>query len=213
VNSAEFIDLHPRLFHMAADGAWPSIQRHGLLSTSAVLDLAGIDGDERVRLEQRRRLENVTITIDDSEFVLRDQKPLNETKLEHCLVDMTVAEWLRMLNGKVFLWPTRERCVQLLNARAYRDRTHMIVEFDTERLLEHHDVTVSPINSGAVLYDPPQRGTFTFSTVDEFPVHRYRRRGRRKMVAEVAVSHSIPDATGLASAVWRTEKGGWKRID
>jgi hypothetical protein len=212
VNTAEFVHLHPRLFHMAAEEAWPSIKRHGLLSTTAVLDLAEIGGDERIRLEERRRPESVAITVDGREFVLRDQKPLNQAKLERCLVDMTVAEWLRMLNGKVFMWPARERCEQLLNARAYRDRTHTIIEFDTARLLERHDVTVSPINAGAVLYDPPKRGTFTFTTIDTFPDHRYRKRGRWKMIAEVAASYSIPAAAELISAVWKADADRWTRF-
>ena len=213
MNVKEFIDLHSRLFHMAADGAWPSILRHGLFSTSAVLDVAGVDGEERVRLEERRRPDSVAITVDGDEFILRDQKPLNESKLERCLVDMTVAEWLRMLNGKVFLWPTRERCEQLLDARAYRDHVHTIIEFDTARLLERHSASVSPINSGAVLYDPPQRGTFTFTTIDEFPVDKYRKRGRRKMIAEVAVDYAIPDAAEITTDVWRAGRHGWVRVE
>jgi len=192
---------------------WPSIQTHGLLSTTAVLDLAGVDGDERVRLEQCRRLENATLVTDVGEFILRDQKPLNEAKLERCLVDMTVAEWLRMLNGKVFLWPTRERCEQLLSAKAYRGHTHTIIEFDTARLLERQDVTVSPINSGAVLYDPPRRGSFTFTAIDRFPEDRYRKRGRRKMIAEVAVDYAIPDAAESATRVWQAGVDEWVRIN
>ena len=40
---------------MAADGAWPQILRHGLLSTSAILDLLGVSGDRRHRLEEDGR--------------------------------------------------------------------------------------------------------------------------------------------------------------
>ena len=71
---AEFTNIHPRLYHMSSDGAWPSLNRHGLLSTSAVLDLAGIAGQQRDRLERHRRLESVTLTIAGEDFVLRDQK-------------------------------------------------------------------------------------------------------------------------------------------
>ena len=61
---ADFLDLHPRLYHMTSDGVWPSIQRHGLLSTSAILDLAGYDGTQRMCLEQPRRPESVTVSVD-----------------------------------------------------------------------------------------------------------------------------------------------------
>ncbi len=62
-SKTEFLDLHPRLYHMAADGTWPSIQRYGLLSTSAVLDLASIKGEERVPLERQRRMEGIHVPL------------------------------------------------------------------------------------------------------------------------------------------------------
>ena len=166
----DFLDLHPRVYHMTSDGAWASVQRHGLLSTSAILDLAGYDDSQRVWLESRRRPESVTVSVDGDRFVLRDQKPLNESKLASCLVDMTVEEWMAMLNRKVFFWPSRQRCEQLLNAKAYRGSWHTIIEIDAARLLDRHEVTVSPINAGAVLYDPPERG--------QLHVHHDRRRSR-----------------------------------
>ena len=41
---ANITALYPPLYHMAAEGSWPSIQRHGLLSTSALLDLYEVCG-------------------------------------------------------------------------------------------------------------------------------------------------------------------------
>jgi hypothetical protein len=208
------ISVYPRLYHMAADRAWPSIQRHGLLSTSAILDLAGIEGERRERIEASRRRESVSIPNSEGQFVLRDQKPLDENKLASSLVDMTVPEWLKLLNGLVFFWPTIRRCEDLLGARAYRDGWHTIIEFDTARLLTRHDVLLSPINAGAVLYDPPPRGTFTFSTVEEFPFDEYRRRRKSaaRAVAEVAVRHSVPGVGALAERVWRARRDDWTPV-
>jgi len=31
----QLIALHPKLYHMASFGSWPTIERHGLLSTNA----------------------------------------------------------------------------------------------------------------------------------------------------------------------------------
>ena len=42
-----FIARHPRLYHMAEAGSWPQIERGGLLSTSALLDRFGYEGEER----------------------------------------------------------------------------------------------------------------------------------------------------------------------
>jgi len=44
------IKTFPRLYHMADRDAWPSIQRHGLLSTTALLDLFEIHGAQRKAL-------------------------------------------------------------------------------------------------------------------------------------------------------------------
>ena len=212
-SKTEFLDPHPRLYHMAADGTWPSIQRYGLLSTSAVLDLASIKGEERVPLERQRRMEGIHVPLGGEPggetFVLRDQKPLNESKLAASLVDMSVGEWLLALNRKVFFWPSRQRCVELLNARAYRDSWHTVMEVDSAALLDRHEVRVSPINSGAVLYDPPKRGRFTFTPIEDFPFERYRRRGRGKAVAEVAVDYAVPDVASLVTETWRARRDEW----
>jgi Family of unknown function (DUF7002) len=85
VTEDEFAARFPRVYHVAEAGSWPGIARHGLLSTSALLDLYGVDGGLRERLEGRRRAE--THVLEDPEHgraVLRDQKPLSEEKLAAC---------------------------------------------------------------------------------------------------------------------------------
>ena len=53
----EFSEIFPSLYHMAELGTWESIRRHGLLSTTALLDLYEISGKEREVLEDRLRRE------------------------------------------------------------------------------------------------------------------------------------------------------------
>jgi len=48
---AELLQDCPTLYHMAERGSWPSIREHGLLSTSALLDLYGKQGAEREAIE------------------------------------------------------------------------------------------------------------------------------------------------------------------
>jgi hypothetical protein len=38
VDVDEFCERYPRLWHLADADAWPGIQRHGLLTTSQLLD-------------------------------------------------------------------------------------------------------------------------------------------------------------------------------
>ena len=49
----ELIRYFPVLYHMANAGTWPSIRGRGLLSTSALLDLFEIRGQERERIESQ----------------------------------------------------------------------------------------------------------------------------------------------------------------
>ncbi|MEG9861289.1 MAG: hypothetical protein V6Z81_02105 [Parvularculales bacterium] len=43
----ELIENCPKLYHMAERGSWSSIEKQGLFSTSALLDLYGYTGEER----------------------------------------------------------------------------------------------------------------------------------------------------------------------
>ncbi|MBM4044352.1 MAG: hypothetical protein FJ279_04495 [Planctomycetes bacterium] len=212
----ELVARHPHLYHMAADGAWPNILRRGLLSTTAILDLFGLTGDRRRMLEQEPRRDSVVLQTDSGErFVLRDQKPLHPGKLERCLIGMTVPEWLRLLNGKVFFWPTRKRCEQLLAARAYRLGAHTVIEVDTVALLQQHArrVSLSPINAGSTLHDPPRRGAFTFVPLADADLDAWRTTtGRRRAIAEVAVDYAVLDIGAVIRSVFRADSRGWTRI-
>ncbi len=76
---SELLQDCPVLYHMAERGSWPSIQRHGLLSTSGLLDLYGISGAEREAIEARRRPTNVEIQRASlGRAVVRDQKPMDD---------------------------------------------------------------------------------------------------------------------------------------
>ena len=102
----ELVRYYPRLYHMAADGSWQSIARHGLLSTTSLLDLFEIIGQRRVDLESRHRPESVV--IDHPRYGrawIRDQKPMDDVGLSRALQDGLVPEqWYRMLNQRVFFW-------------------------------------------------------------------------------------------------------------
>lgn len=52
---------YPQLFHMAEENSLPSIATHGLLSTTGLLDLYGINGKERELIESHHRPNSVVI--------------------------------------------------------------------------------------------------------------------------------------------------------
>src|SRR5665811_605720 len=212
---------YPRLYHMAEQGSWASIERHGLLSTGSLLDLFEVEEPERGEILRRRRPASVHLKhATHGEAVVRDQIPLSETRLAACLSDMTLKKWLEALNSRVFFWLDEAHLETLLDARAYRDSEHDVICVDTATLLERHeaDITLSPINSGATMYKPPQRGTQTFLPIADYPFDERRRaRGIKNAIVELAVNGGIPDILEVALRVERRKAGGrgattiWKR--
>lgn len=214
------IDIYPRLYHMAEAGSWASVKSRGLLSTSALLDLFEIEGPEREKIEAEHRPESVIIRHPEhGEAVIRDQKPLRESALIKCLIDMTPSQWYRILNGRVFFWTSEWRLERLLAARAYRDRVHDVIAVDTRTLVARHEenITLSPYNSGSTIFNPVPRGSATFSRIADYPFEEWRsKRSRRDAVVELAVEYSVADIGDLALRVERrigatVEETVWQR--
>jgi hypothetical protein len=207
---AELIRDCPTLYHMAERGSWPSIRRHGLLSTSALLDLYEIQGPRREAIEGRRRPEGVPVEHPAlGPAMIRDQKPMDDAGLRMCLLDgLSPEDWYRCLNGRVFFWLTRERLLRLLNARPYREVEHDVLELDTAALVAAYRTAIrlSPINSGATKPFPStasKRGRDTFLTIAGYPYARWRAQGRKagERVVELTVDHAVPDAARFVRRV------------
>jgi hypothetical protein len=129
----------PRLLHIAEAGSWSSIERHGLLSTAALLDLFEISGSSRDAIESARRRESVKIEHAEHGVAwIRDNKPINVTVLRRTLVGMSEDAWYRTLNARVFFWLAPERLDRLRKAPAYRERQHDVLTIDTKLLLDSY---------------------------------------------------------------------------
>jgi len=205
MTAAELIGAYPRLYHMAEEGTWASIRRHGLLSTSALLDLFEVHGARRSAIETKRRPE--TVTLDHSTHgraIIRDNKPMSDAGLRKCLVGMTPEDWYRLLNSKVFFWVSRERLERLLAARAYRGRRHCVITVETEALIarESENITLSAINSGCTLFRPPKRGPFTFIPIADYPTGN-----RAASIVELAVEHAVTDVDRVAVSAFHAGHG------
>jgi hypothetical protein len=221
MNEVELLVTYPRLWHMAEDGSWPSIQQSGLLSTQGLLDLYEVEGHKRTTILSSRRADSIPITkagLPDA--VIRDQKPMSEGALRKCLDEgMTPEEWFEILNEKTFFWLSRERLRGLLDARAYRDHPQTVLTVRTETLLAAHRgrVLLSPINSGSTIYKPQPRGRDTFRSIEDYPFDYWRKKkgSRENAVVELAVSGGVPDildhvlaahrvVNGVAQELWRS---------
>jgi len=196
---------------MAEDGSWPSIQQTGLLSTRALLDLYGVEGELRCKLLSQHRPQSITISRQGlPNAVVRDQKPMSEGALLKCLDGLSPEEWFEVLNDKAFFWVSRKRLWRLLRARAYRDKPQTVLTVRTASLVAAHRgrIFLSPINSGSTIFKPQPRGHDTFSSIDNYPFeHWKKKRSRAEAIAELAVSGGVTDIPDHVLTVHRVVNG------
>lgn len=204
----ELINVYPTLYHMAEDGSWPNIERFGLLSTNALLDLFEITGPARDKLLSEHRPSSVTIQHSDhGTAVIRDQKPMPAIRLAPCLLDgFTPRAWYELINSRVFFWLSEERLLRLLAARAYRNRSHTVLHVDTKGLVKAYAefIELTPINSGNTLPVGRPRGRDTFRTISDYPFDKMcLKRKKQDAVAELCVRYAVPNIRDFVSRVER----------
>ena len=196
LNPETLARLYPRLYHMAEEGSWPSIKMHGLLSTTALLDLFEVQPEERYPLETRRRPESVPIhhPVHGTAWI-RDNKPINETVLRRTLEGMTEEQFYRTLNGRVFFWVSTDRLDRLATRRLTATAITTSSSSTPPRYSSAIMGALSYRTSTAVPCTLPPttlggEGTFV-------PIESYRY-GERKQVSnepvvEVTVLYAVPD--------------------
>jgi hypothetical protein len=200
----ELIRRYPRVFHMAEKDTWPSIKTIGLLSTTAALDRCGITGPARGSLEEQHRPEKVTVRGAECEIVLRDQGPMDPSRLRLALPPtVSPSQWYRMLNKLVFMWAEETRLLGLLNARRYRHLEHDVLTIDLASFADAYEKSIwlCPMNSGNTFPIPHRRTLETFMRIKDYPVKR--NGGPEKAVVEVVTDYSVPDITKFVVAVRR----------
>jgi hypothetical protein len=195
MNEEDLISIFPRLFHVTDGGAWLSIRAHGLLSTSALLDLYGVKGPARSPFESERRARGMILKragLPDT--LLRDQSPMSDKALVGCLTDgMTPLDWYRTLNAKVFFWTSEQRLQRLLTAKAGRDVTQLVLTLDTRSVVGRYRsrILLSGMNTGSTVRRPLPRGPRTFLSIADFP---YEERRRTRSASDALVELTVPSA-------------------
>ena len=211
----ELIGRYPVLFHMAEHNSWPSIQQHGLLSTSALLDLFEIGGRQRSAIESEWRPRSVPIEHPlHGTAVIRDQGPMAPHTLVPLLDDLTPSEWYKLLNRKSFFWAPKERLFRFLSARPYRNRIHDVLKVATRELVERHSerITLAPFNTGVSSFGPRiRRGMHTFQSIEDYPLGK-----RYSEVVELVVDYHVPDIADITLSVeqWKGrafQRTVWRR--
>lgn len=204
MNIEQFIRLNncKYLYHISEKGSWPSIQRLGLLSTSALLDRCGITGKERLKIETELRTTKIPIIHPDyGTIYIRDQDPMRDRPYDGILLKdllekgMSPQKWFEFLNRKVFFWVSENEFRKMLCARLYRNKPHWILKIDTKSLLEKYSefVSLSDQNSGS-LYSKKLRGPSTF-----VPFYRS---SLNSKILELTIEYEVPDIEKFTLSVY-----------
>lgn len=220
----QLVSLHPELYHMTDLRNWCGIRSDGLLSTSALLDAYGVEGATRHAIEsccrgnethivtKRNRQSAVngaaTGARDGGGAFISDQHIIQVPALRRALVDITMEQWLRLLNARVYFWAHRDRLARML--KFYSDKPHLLLTLDTKKLVEAcgDRIELSHINSGFCngAFRPIPRGRFTF-----VPLRDYQYSTRNK-IAEVTVPGGIKDVLPMTVSVVALRPGRLDRM-
>lgn len=203
----QFSKRYPCLYHVTTPGAWVNIKKHGLWSTSYILDRLEIRGIHRAHIETERRASEIPLEHTCyGRIIINDNQPLSEQVLRNCLNDgLTPADWLRILNARVFFWPNKEKLERLLAARFNRNRQREVIVVDTLSLMRKHAerIELSYINSGATIRKAARRGLDTF--IPLLQINKGYRMDYNR-VCEVVVRDFINDITDHTVEVFLTKK-------
>lgn len=207
------MNLPASIYHLAESANWPSIQRHGLLSTERLLDLAKTPEAHRARLERAQRLQHSKL-MDGIE--IRDQRPMPACALESCLVGLAPFEWYALINAHVFFWLDPQR----LNRQraACEPRPQVVLTVDAAGLVAAHGaaIALTPINTGNARRRPALRGRATFVPYDTWVDSRWSseatslgvpERQRSRLPVELTVADSVPDILRLVVGVDKLDPG------
>jgi hypothetical protein len=205
---------HSHVYHMTDASNWASILRHGLLSTSRLLNLAGIDENERYHLERGQRLDAQKLS---NGAIIRDQLPVSPAALERCLAGGLLPEdWYAELNCRVFFWLDIRRLNR--HRRACGSSPQMVLTVDAFHLLSRYSrlATLTPFNTGNARRKAARRGRETFVPFDKWQgsgwssealALRTPLRSPHHPPVELAIADAVEDAMDFVVGVRRLDPG------
>ena len=193
-----------RLFHVTDRPAWAFIEAHGLLSTDSLVETFVDDSDLALELRSRKRFAPVLLHEDErGRVLLNDNLPLIFPRLAGALDDgLTPDDWLRILNERVYFFPTLERAASFIEAGRRGGREKLLLTFDALSIASAHldDLFIAPINTGSALRSPARRGRSTFAPAarvswEEFAARRRATKRTPDTVAEISLLGGLPDVS------------------
>ena len=106
MNQEQFLQRCKQLWHIAPAGAWEVIAQRGIRTAEQLIRAADLTEEARTELLTQPRAKDVTLMVDGSQVILRDQEPLTRHPDLPSIMDegLTVADWVGLLNSRVFLF-------------------------------------------------------------------------------------------------------------
>jgi hypothetical protein len=149
-------------------------------------------------LEGVRRHVSMSIShLVHGEATLTDNAPLSEAALHQCLDDdLKPADWMKMLNQRVFFWVDEKNLRNHLRANTCHGESRIVLVFDTLGVVKKYfmQVELTAINTGSTLRRPARRGLSTFSPAH---LHSYSDwqllRGGRDRIKELTITGGVLD--------------------
>jgi hypothetical protein len=189
---------HPVLFHLAEEAGLPSIERYGLVPSEELVRLFEIEEPRARRLLAERRPTRVELRHPVHGLaILNDNRPISDAMLMNCLDnDLRPSDWMRMLNARVFFWPSAKKLAGLADALLNLGRRKVVLKIDTLSLAQAYAdrMELSPFNSGSATRKPARRGLDTYTPLQALSYRDWqRKRGGTDTLTEVTVVGSIPD--------------------
>lgn len=185
------------------------LSQKAIFSTDTIVSKSALGPEEKEALLSNRRKTHINIDVDGVSHKIRDQRPISIVNLVKCLTTgYTVHDFFKLLNSRVFFWPTTKRLQSHYNR--YKQEKPIIIKVSTEDLLtQNAHAEFCRLNSGATRSNshlngaPPLRGEGTFSPAVRFP-HNV------SDVAEV----TFPNSCALPSKIFIGEspEGPWEAV-
>lgn len=186
------VALRKVLFHASAYGAWPLIAESGLFPTSALLA-----GDPRA---QAPRSQSIDVAHPSGQAIsVRDQRSMIRANIESHLDGIGLAEWLDILNERVFLF-ARQKDLLTFMGRYQETEGQDVLVFDTARLMAAAKGRVEVATVSPTEPVPWQRcrcrNRTTFEAIDTFD-------GDVAEIQEVTVVGGLQNVGDLVTRVTR----------
>lgn len=196
----ELASICPKLYHITEPDNLSGIKSFGLLPTTTLIDRFEVSPEQRKTILGNRRDVVVLANPTHGIAAINDNRPLSNKKLARCLDNnLSVDDWLTMLNRRVFFFVRETDIAKLRNAVVNRDRPKLLLTFNALPLLQRHfaNVEISPINSGNTNHSPARRGIKTFARAQDMDFEKWRvarSKVRPDVIKEVTVCGPVENA-------------------